>query len=125
MPARHGGLVSNALDACGAGGYIDHMKVAGIRELKNKLSQYLRDVAKGEVVLVSDRGEVVAQLAPPPLTAIGIDDRMAHAIARLMQAGRLRPSTSNAQLSSTRRSLPRLSGRIDLAALLAETRADR
>lgn len=101
------------------------MKVAGIRELKNKLSQYLRDVAKGEVVLVSDRGEVVAQLAPPPLTAIGSDDRMAQAIARLMQAGRLRPSTSNARLSSTRRSLPRLSGRIDLAALLAETRADR
>ena len=39
------------------------MKV-GTRELKNRLSHYLRQVKQGEVVEVTDRGEVVAELRP-------------------------------------------------------------
>jgi antitoxin (DNA-binding transcriptional repressor) of toxin-antitoxin stability system len=41
------------------------MKSVGVRELKNRLSKYLRDVRAGERVLVTDRGEVVAELGPP------------------------------------------------------------
>jgi prevent-host-death family protein len=41
------------------------MKTVGVRELKNSLSEYLRRVRAGESVLVTDRGEVVAELAPP------------------------------------------------------------
>jgi antitoxin (DNA-binding transcriptional repressor) of toxin-antitoxin stability system len=41
------------------------MKIVGIRELKNGLSEYLRRVRAGESVLVTDRGEVIAELAPP------------------------------------------------------------
>jgi len=41
------------------------VKSVGVRELKNRLSEYLRDVRAGERVLVTDRGEVVAELAPP------------------------------------------------------------
>jgi len=41
------------------------MKAVGVRELKNKLSEYLRRVRLGESVLVTDRGEVVAELLPP------------------------------------------------------------
>lgn len=41
------------------------MRTVGIRELKNKLSEYLRRVRLGESVLVTDRGEVVAELLPP------------------------------------------------------------
>lgn len=41
------------------------MKTVGVRELKNKLSEYLRGVRLGERVLVTDRGEVVAELLPP------------------------------------------------------------
>jgi prevent-host-death family protein len=41
------------------------MKTVGVRELKNKLSEYLRRVQLGEGVLVTDRGEVVAELLPP------------------------------------------------------------
>jgi prevent-host-death family protein len=37
----------------------------GIRELKNSLSEYLRRVRSGESVLITDRGEVVAELTPP------------------------------------------------------------
>lgn len=41
------------------------MKTAGVRELKAHLSGYLRDVARGDVVLVTDRGRVVAELRQP------------------------------------------------------------
>ncbi len=41
------------------------MKTVGIRELKNHLSEYLRRVRLGESVLVTDRGEVVAEFSPP------------------------------------------------------------
>ena len=37
----------------------------GIRELKNKLSHYVRLVEAGESVLVTHRGTVVAELRPP------------------------------------------------------------
>lgn len=41
------------------------MKTVGVRELKNRLSEYLRQAKSGEAVLVTDRGQVVAELAPP------------------------------------------------------------
>jgi antitoxin (DNA-binding transcriptional repressor) of toxin-antitoxin stability system len=46
------------------------MKTVGIRELKNRLSEYLRAVRRGESVLVTDRGEVVAEFSPPRNGAI-------------------------------------------------------
>lgn len=41
------------------------MKAVGVRELKNRLSEYLRLVRGGEEILVTDRGEVVAELRQP------------------------------------------------------------
>jgi antitoxin (DNA-binding transcriptional repressor) of toxin-antitoxin stability system len=41
------------------------MRTAGVRELKAKLSEYLREVARGETILVTDRGRVVAELRAP------------------------------------------------------------
>jgi antitoxin (DNA-binding transcriptional repressor) of toxin-antitoxin stability system len=41
------------------------MKTVGVRELKNRLSEYLRLVRSGEGVLVTDRHQVVAELTPP------------------------------------------------------------
>ena len=41
------------------------MKTVGVRELKNRLSEYLRQVAAGEGVLVTDRGEVIAEITAP------------------------------------------------------------
>lgn len=38
------------------------VKTVGIRELKNRLSEYVREVRLGERVLVSDRGLIVAEL---------------------------------------------------------------
>ncbi|MGH6958852.1 MAG: type II toxin-antitoxin system Phd/YefM family antitoxin, partial [Dongiaceae bacterium] len=41
------------------------MQAVNIRELKARLSHYLREVRGGDVVLVTDRGKVVAELRPP------------------------------------------------------------
>ncbi|HWO41615.1 MAG TPA: type II toxin-antitoxin system prevent-host-death family antitoxin [Candidatus Eisenbacteria bacterium] len=38
--------------------------VAGIRELKNRLSYYLREVKKGRSISVSERGKIVAIIVP-------------------------------------------------------------
>ena len=41
------------------------MKTVGVRDLKNRLSEYLRMVRSGESVLITDRGEVIAELNAP------------------------------------------------------------
>ena len=41
------------------------MRSVGIKVLKNKLSEYIRLVAAGETVLITDRDRVVAELVPP------------------------------------------------------------
>jgi antitoxin (DNA-binding transcriptional repressor) of toxin-antitoxin stability system len=65
------------------------MRTIGIRELKGRLSQVLRDVASGDVFLVTDRGRVVAELRRPdagPLV-LSTEER---ALARLAADGNLR-----------------------------------
>lgn len=41
------------------------MKAVGVRELKNRLSEYLRAVKQGEQILITDRGQVIAELRQP------------------------------------------------------------
>ena len=41
------------------------MATVGIRELKNHLSKYVRQAEGGHVVIVTDRGRIVAELRPP------------------------------------------------------------
>ncbi len=41
------------------------MRTVGLKVLKNRLSEYIRLVATGETVLVTDRDRVVAELRPP------------------------------------------------------------
>ena len=59
------------------------MRTVGLKVLKNKLSEYVRIVASGETVLVTDRDRVVAELRPPqgrgPMTS---DALLAEAMRR-------------------------------------------
>jgi len=45
------------------------MTKVGLRELKNRLGVYIAKVRAGETVIVTDRGQVVAELKPPVPTA--------------------------------------------------------
>ena len=56
-----------------------------VLELKNHLGAYLREVAAGEVVLVTDRGRVVAELRRA--SAEGFQSPAEQALGRLVAAG--------------------------------------
>jgi antitoxin (DNA-binding transcriptional repressor) of toxin-antitoxin stability system len=43
------------------------MRSVGLKELENKLAEYIRIAAGGETVLITDRDRVIAELSPPRL----------------------------------------------------------
>ena len=61
------------------------MAAVPVRDLKNRLSEYLRRVQGGERVVVTDRGRPVAELMPVRPEALSVDERL----ARLEEAGEL------------------------------------
>lgn len=62
------------------------MKVVGIKQLKARLSEYIRLAKAGETVLVTERDEVVAELRPSHRqTPIG--DRLEDLLDALAAAG--------------------------------------
>ena len=65
------------------------MRTVGVKNLKNRLSEYLRIVGTGEVVLVTDRDRVVAELTPPaPGRGVRIEDAV---LAEAVRKGWLTP----------------------------------
>jgi prevent-host-death family protein len=58
-----------------------YMTVVGVAELRQNLSKYLRLVASGERLVVTERNQPVAELGPPPSTGQALD--------RLIAEGRL------------------------------------
>lgn len=54
--------------------YFDRMKAVGVKELKARLSEYLRQVKAGHSLLVTDRGEVVAEVRPARGAAPPVED---------------------------------------------------
>jgi len=72
-------------------------KVVGVRELKTRLGRYLREVRQGRTIVVTDRGEPVAELRPIALGKSG----QGTDIDRLVALGHL-TKTSNAPLTPFR-----------------------
>jgi prevent-host-death family protein len=54
-----------AIDEEASASYIMPMRSVDLKVLKNKFSEYIRLVASGESVLITDRNRVVAELVPP------------------------------------------------------------
>ena len=61
------------------------MKTVGVRELKNRLSEYLRQARAGETILVTDRGQVIAELSPAGLGLA--DPSVPHGLLALARRG--------------------------------------
>jgi prevent-host-death family protein len=64
--------------------HYSQMRTVGLRELKNSLSRYIRDVRSGHTVAVTDRGRVVAELRPPSDVSPGppVDPALARLVNR-------------------------------------------
>lgn len=57
----------------------------GIRELKARLSHYVKLAHEGESITVTDRGAPVAVLSKPPMPEV---DRLTTALRRMINEGR-------------------------------------
>jgi antitoxin (DNA-binding transcriptional repressor) of toxin-antitoxin stability system len=97
------------------------MRVVGIREFKDRLSEYVRMARRGEDILLTERGEVVAELRGPG--AIGRPVHPDAGIADLIRRGLV------AHIGTNKRQAYPLLGRVlrgkTSAQLLDEERGDR
>ncbi len=62
------------------------MTSVGVRELRQRASELLRRVERGEVIEITDRGRPVAQLSPLPVGS---------PLAQLRAAGDIEPASEN------------------------------
>ena len=78
-----------SIDKVATGSYyccMSELKTVGVKELKNKLSAYLREVRRGVRVLVSDRNRIVAELHEPGVH-YGTDEKLDPVLAAWVEAG--------------------------------------
>jgi prevent-host-death family protein len=88
------------------------MRTISHRELRNNSSEILRDVLAGEIIEVTNHGEVSAVLVPPSLTPY----------ERLLAAGKVRlPEDSSVDL----RRITRVRSSLRTADIIADVRGDR
>ncbi len=81
-----------SFDLVATGGYLASMRATGIKNLRNRLSEYVRLAAGGETVLVTDRDVVVAELGPP---RAGRSTMLADAqLAEAVRSGWVTPPTA-------------------------------
>lgn len=99
------------------------METVGIKELKAKLSAYLRRVEGGETLRVSKRGVVVAELRPPapPRPGRSGPEELLQLLAEEGQVSRARRSADGWSWSPAGAGLPRGTS----ARVLEELREER
>lgn len=91
------------------------MERIGIRELRQNASRYVRRVAAGEVIEVTDRGKPVARLVPPQTLTVR---------ERLIAEGKLVAAKSSEDLLNLEPLTPE-SGQRPLSDIVDELRQDR
>ena len=65
------------------------MKAVGVKQLKARLSEYLRHVRAGETILITDREEVIAELRPAARRAPRHHDNLDELLDSLAERGEI------------------------------------
>lgn len=103
-------------------GYNDHMRkrssLVGSRELKTRLGAYLKRVRRGETIIVTDRGEPVAELRPIHAS----DDATEQALKRMAAEGLITRGTGGPLTPFKPLELP---PGVSLSDMVSEDREDR
>lgn len=102
------------------------MKAVGIKNLKNNLSKYLDMVREGEVVYVTDRDDIIAEIHKPisaPTTMLSRWDAFLNEEERKGTIIRAKRETST--MLADMMKLSPTPGPVDLQGLLDDMRADR
>ena len=89
------------------------MRTISHRELRNNSSEVLRAVSAGEIVEVTNHGEVAAVLVPPSLTPYG----------RLVAAGKVRQPREDRRVDLRR--IRRVAAPLTSEAIIADVRGER
>jgi prevent-host-death family protein len=89
-----------------------HVRIISHRELRNNSTEVLRAVRAGEIIEVTNRGEVAAVLVPPSLTPY----------ERLVAAGKVRQATGQ---DVDLRRVPRGKSPATTAEMISDLRGDR
>ena len=97
------------------------MKTVGLRELKNRLSEYVRQARAGHAVVVTDRGQAVAELRSADSVPRGT--KVDPSVARLVNRGLVILGAPNTERVYP--SLPRLLRSTSSAKLLEAERGTR
>ena len=104
------------------------MKAVGIKNLKNNLSRYLDMVREGEVVYVTDRDEIIAEIHRPVSPPTSLFSRWEAFLNEQARTGGVVRSTQTGE-SEIGRLAEKLSGdagsEVDLQALMDGLRSDR
>ncbi|MDE0022983.1 MAG: hypothetical protein OXP69_01080 [Spirochaetaceae bacterium] len=102
------------------------MKSVGIKVLKDNLSKYLRMVRDGEIVLVTDRDEVIAEIQSPQRLVSASVTRWELFLRQEERRGSMRrPKGGPVPSINELRKLPRPVEKVDLQRLLDQIRSDR
>jgi prevent-host-death family protein len=87
------------------------MNAVGIAELRQNLSRYLRRVARGERLVVTDRNRPVAELGPPPTTGAALDRLLAEGrVSRPIRRGLPEPLELDGDPHALSRALDEIRG---------------
>lgn len=89
------------------------MRTISHRELRNSSSEVLRAVSAGEIIEVTNHGEVAAVLVPPSLTPY----------ERLVAAGKVRPPREERRVDL--RKIRRVTAPVSSEEIIADVRGDR
>jgi len=97
------------------------MTTVGVKRLKARLSEYLRAVQRGEVVVVTKRNQVIAELKPLRINR-ELPEDVPEALGALAAAGEVtRAATKNKRWRSTAKGLGLSPGTV--ASILDDLRA--
>src|SRR4051794_41693231 len=88
-----------------------YMTTVGVAELRQNLSKYLRLVARGERLIVTDRNRPVAELGPPPSTGQALDRLIADGrVSRPVRRGLPEPLELDGDARALSRALDEIRG---------------
>ncbi|MBN1962942.1 MAG: hypothetical protein JW841_18570 [Deltaproteobacteria bacterium] len=100
------------------------MRAVGIKQLKTHLSRYIDFVRKGEIVLVTDRDEIVAEIRIPSQPTLDKTSRWFYALQEEARQGSIHLAKRKHTILT---GPPSLSQSIEnnLQSILNQTRTDR
>ena len=102
------------------------MKAVGIKNLKNNLSKYLDMVREGEIVYVTDRDDIIAEIHKPVSAPTTLISRWEAFLNEEERKGTLiRAKGGPFDMREAMKKLSPTPGKVDLQALMDDIREDR